>query len=193
MKSDAEELVYAMLESIGEDPEREGLKDTPERVVRMWSELYYGYDETKHPKVSVFKNGSDGLVYDQMIIDEGTYFSHCEHHMVPFFGNYWFGYIPDPHGNIIGLSKVARIVDYHSAKLQIQERLVNDIVEDIYSELCKGNVARPIGLGMVMTGEHLCKTMRGVKKKGKMTTIKLKHAFLDNPVVKSEFLQRCLI
>lgn len=189
----AEEAIRNQLIFIGENPDREGLIDTPARVVRMWSELFYGYDKTKHPKVSVFKNGTDGLVYDQMILDEGSYYSMCEHHMVPFFGQYWFGYIPDPKGGIIGLSKVARIVDYHSAKLQIQERLVNDIIEDIYAELCKDGMARPIGMGMVMTGEHLCKTMRGVKKKGRMTTIKLKHAFLDNPAVKSEFLQRCII
>jgi GTP cyclohydrolase I len=189
----AEALVREQLIFIGENPDREGLVDTPKRVVKMWSELFVGYDSSQHPKVSVFKNGSDGLVYDQMIIDEGSYYSFCEHHIIPFFGQYWFGYIPDPKGNIIGLSKVARIVDYHSSKLQIQERLVNDIIEDIYTELCKDGTARPIGMGMVMTGEHLCKTMRGVKKKGKMTTIKLKHAFLDNPVVKSEFLQRCLL
>jgi GTP cyclohydrolase I len=188
-----EELIREILISIGENPDREGLKETPKRVVEMWKEIFRGYDPCQKPKVSVFKNGSDGLTYDQMIIDEGTYTSYCEHHMVPFFGQYWFGYIPDPHGNIIGLSKVARIVDYHSAKLQIQERLVHDIIEDLYAELCKDGMARPIGMGMVMTGEHLCKTMRGVKKKGKMTTIKLKHAFLDNPVVKAEFLQRCMI
>ena len=192
-QEEAENLVRLQLKFIGENPEREGLLDTPKRVVNMWKELFVGYDKTKHPKVSVFKNGSDGLVYDQMIIDEGHYYSQCEHHMVPFFGQYWFGYIPDPAGNIIGLSKVARIVDYHSAKLQIQERLVNDIIEDIYAELCKDGAARPIGMGMVMIGEHLCKTMRGVKKKGRMTTIKLKHAFLDNPVVKAEFLQRCTL
>ena len=189
----AEELVRQQLIYIGEDPDREGLIDTPRRVVKMWNELFIGYDKSKHPKVSVFRNGADRLVYDQMIIDEGNYYSFCEHHIVPFFGQYWFGYIPDPHGNIIGLSKVARIVDYHAAKLQIQERLVHDIIEDIYTELCKDNVPRPIGMGMVMIGEHLCKTMRGVKKKGQMTTIKLKHAFLDNPVVKSEFLSRCSI
>lgn len=184
-------LVRKQLVYIGEDPDREGLIDTPKRIVRMWDELFLGYDKSKHPKVSVFRNGADGLVYDQMIIDEGNYYSHCEHHMVPFFGQYWFGYIPDPQGNIIGLSKVARIVDYHAAKLQIQERLVHDIIEDLYAELCKDGANRPIGMGMVMIGEHLCKTMRGAKKKGRMTTIKLKHAFLDNPVVKSEFLSRC--
>lgn len=126
-----------------------------------------------------------------MILDEGNFYSHCEHHMVPFFGKYYFGYIPDKNSNIIGLSKVARLVDFHAAKLQIQERLVNDIVEDIWQILCSNGAERPIGMGMVMVGEHLCKSMRGVKKQGKMTTIKLKGSFLDNPPVKSEFLNRC--
>ena len=185
-------LIREQLKFIGEDPLREGLLDTPERVVKMWKEIFRGYDKSQCPNVSVFRNGNDGLVYDQMIIDTGEFHSHCEHHMVPFFGNYWFGYIPDPEGNIIGLSKVARIVDYHAAKLQIQERLVNDIVEHIWSALCEGNVPRPVGMGLVMQAEHLCKTMRGVKKRGSMTTTKLKGAFFDNNTVREEFLKRTL-
>ena len=181
-----QEIIKQMLIAIGENPEREGLADTPTRVVKMWGEIFRGYHPENRPKISLFKNGSDGIVYDQMITDTGDFYSHCEHHMVPFFGQYWFGYIPDPSGNIIGLSKVARLIDFHAAKLQIQERLVNDVVEDIWNELCKGAV-RPIGMGLVLEGEHLCKTMRGVKKKGKMRTTKLKGAFLDNIAVKQEF------
>ena len=184
--------VVRILQYLGEDCTREGLLETPKRVVKMWGEIFRGYDSKQRPKVSIFKNGSDGLVYDQMIIDTGDFYSHCEHHMVPFFGKYWFGYIPDANGAIIGLSKVARLVDYHAAKLQIQERLVNDIVEDIWKALSEDGAVRPIGMGLMMEGEHLCKTMRGVKKKGTMTTIKLKGAFLDNPAVKSEFLNRCI-
>lgn len=185
-----QELLRKQLVAIGEDPTRPGLIDTPQRVVKMWSEIFRGYNPEAAPKVSVFRNGDDGLVYDQMIIDTGEFYSHCEHHMVPFFGQYWFGYIPDPRGNIVGLSKVARIVDYHAAKLQIQERLVNDVVEHIWEALCAGNVPRPVGMGLVMQAEHLCKTMRGVKKKGHMTTTKLKGAFFDNKSVRDEFLQR---
>ena len=187
----AEKMIRSQLELIGEDPDREGLKGTPERVVRMWDEIFRGYDPAQRPRVSVFTNGMDGLTYDQMVIDEGDFYSHCEHHMVPFFGKYWFGYIPHPKGRIIGLSKVARLVDYHSARLQIQERLVHDIVTDIWNELSKDCAFPPLGMGMIMEGEHLCKTMRGVKKKGKMTTTKLVGAFLGNPVVKSEFLNKC--
>jgi len=188
MNDKIEKNITEILRHIGENPEREGLIDTPKRVVKMWAEIFRGYDPLQRPKASVFQNGSDGFTYDQMIIDTGDFYSHCEHHMVPFFGQYWFGYVPDPKGNIIGLSKVARIVDYHSAKLQIQERLVQDIVEHIWGELTQGGVPRPIGMGLIMKGEHLCKTMRGVKKKGQMTTTNLKAAFLDNPAVRSEFL-----
>ena len=142
---DSKKLITDMLIAIGEDPEREGLIDTPKRVVKMWGEIFRGYDPSQKPKVSVFNNGADGLVYDQMVIDTGDFYSHCEHHMVPFFGQYWFGYIPSPGGKIIGLSKVARLVDYHAAKLQIQERLVHDIVTDIWNELSKDGIP-PIGI-----------------------------------------------
>jgi len=182
-----EKLIKEILIKIGENPDRPGLKDTPARVCKMYKEIFRGYDPLQRPSISVFKNGSDGITYDQMITDTGDFYSYCEHHMVPFFGRYWFGYIPDAAGNIIGLSKVARIVDYYSARLQIQERLVQEIVDDLWMELSK-NAVRPIGMGLVIKGEHLCKTMRGVKKKGEMTTIKLKGAFLDNAIVRHEFL-----
>ena len=104
--------------------------------------------------------------------------------MVPFFGNYWFTYIPSEFGNIIGLSKVAKIIDYHCARLQIQERLVKDIVDDLWEML---GTPEPLGMGLIMKGEHLCKSMRGVKKPGRMTTSKLRGALLK-PEVKSEFL-----
>lgn len=193
-KEQNEDLIRRILYQIGEDPEREGLVGTPERVVRMWSEIYRGYDKSQRPKVSVFQNGSDGLVYDQMITDSGSFYSHCEHHMVPFFGQYYFAYVPHPDGLIIGLSKVARLVDYHAAKLQIQERLVNDIVEDIWDSLSYkitddgiATLVEPLGMALVMKGEHLCKSMRGVKKKGVMTTSVLKGVF-EKSEVRQEFM-----
>lgn len=190
-KETKEDIIKDLLINIGEDIERPGLKETPKRVVKMWAEIFRGYDNAARPKVSVFKNGSDGLVYDQMVVDTGDFYSHCEHHMVPFFGTYWFGYIPHPEGNIIGLSKVARLVDYHAARLQIQERLVNDIVEDIWNELIRDG-RTPIGMGLIMEGEHLCKTMRGARKKGTMTTTKLKGNFLERQSVRDEFLKKTI-
>ena len=185
-ETNIQDHIVRMLEYIGEDPNREGLLETPKRVVKMWEEIFRGYDLTQKPKIQVFKNGSDGLVYDEMIIDTGKFYSHCEHHMVPFLGNYWFAYIPHPEGNIIGLSKVARIVDYNSAKLQIQERLVHDIVEDLWQAL---ENPEPLGMALVMKAQHLCKTMRGVKKEGQMTTSKLKGVFKTSPVARDEFMR----
>ncbi len=190
MKMNKENLIFQMLQAIGENPLREGLLGTPERVVRMWDEIFRGYDKSKHPKITTFSNGADGIQYDQMIFDKGDFYSHCEHHILPFFGKYTFAYIPSPNGKILGLSKVARIVDYHSAKLQLQERLTADIVNDLWNALGYVDEEKennPLGMGLVMQGEHLCKTMRGARKKGVMTTTYLKGIFQE-PSVKSEFL-----
>ena len=184
-----ETLVEEMLRAIGENPNREGLKGTPKRIVKMWYELFRGYDKTLKPKVTVFNNGTDGLTYDQMVVDEGNYYSHCEHHMVPFFGDYWFAYIPNPAGKILGISKVARIVDFCSAKLQIQERLGKEILDELWNALCPDNSPEPLGMAIVMKGKHLCKSMRGVKKEGLMTTIELRGAFREQADTRAEFLK----
>ncbi len=198
---DAEELVTRQLQMIGEDTTRDGLQDTPKRVVKMWKEIFRGYDKKQLPKVTTFMNGSDGLVVDEMTTDDGSFYSQCEHHMVPFFGHYYFSYIPHPKGKVLGLSKVARVVDYFSAKLQIQERLVGEIVKYLWNELTieiphdigdrpgiKEKI-EPIGIGLVMVGEHLCKSMRGVKKKGKMRSTKLLGVMKEDASSKAEFLQ----
>lgn len=184
-----EDIIKEMLIAIGEDPNREGLKDTPKRVVKMWKEIFRGYNDENLPKVTVFDNGKDGIVYDQMIFDTGNFYSHCEHHAVPFYGQYWYAYLIHPKGKLIGLSKVARVVDYFSARLQIQERLTHQIVDYIWNTLCDSdNEYPPIGMGLVIEAEHLCKTMRGVKKKGKMRTAVLKGALKDDDKARSEFL-----
>ncbi len=182
-----ENSIKQIFEYIGEDPNREGLKGTPKRILKVWNETLRGYDKSQKPKITTFNNGSDGITYDQMILDSGDYYSYCEHHFLPFFGDYNFAYIPHKEGLILGLSKVARIVDYYSAKLQIQERLVTEIVDALWDELCKSDNP-PIGMALVMKGEHLCKTMRGVKKKGKMTTSYFKGLF-EKSEVRNEFLQ----
>ena len=124
-----EQLWKQLLIEIGENPDRPGLKDTPTRIAKMYKEIYRGYNKEKEPKVTVFPNGTDGVKYTQMIIDTGDFYSQCEHHNQPFFGNYWFAYIPDSDGNILGISKVARFVDYFSAKMQIHERFTKEIVD----------------------------------------------------------------
>lgn len=177
-------LVKMILTHIGEDPNRPGLKDTPERVVAMWTEVFRGYKEDKLPRVTKFRNGSDGVVYDEMLIDKGYFFSHCEHHMVPFFGEYSFGYIPDKW--IIGASKISRIVDHFSSRLQIAERLVCEIADYIQDAI------NPKGLILLMSARHLCKEMRGVKKyNSPFETIAVRGIFLTNKRnCKDEFLSR---
>jgi len=187
-KKQVEDSVATILKYIGEDTERKGLKDTPNRVVRMYDEILKGYDETQKPKITTFNNGDDGIVYDNMVIDEGKFYSMCEHHMMPFFGNYWFAYIPHEKGRILGLSKIARVVDFCSARLQVQERLVYDVVKMIEDALTKDSKYQPLGIAMVMKGEHLCKTMRGVKKQGLMTSSHLTGVFKSDIEVRTEFM-----
>lgn len=176
-----EETVIQLLEIIGENPKREGLRDTPSRVVKMWREIFRGYDESQKPKITVFPNNNDGVHYDQMIVDTGYFYSHCEHHTVPFFGKYYFAYIPNK--KILGLSKVARLVDFHSAKLQVQERLGKEILDDLEKEL------KPKGIALILKGRHLCKEMRGVKKvNGEMTTSDLRGVFRKKLEVREEFI-----
>lgn len=182
-----EENITRILEYIGEDPTREGLIGTPDRIIRMWGEIFRGYDKEQKPKITTFDNGKDDLVYDNMVVDEGDFYSVCEHHMMPFFGKYWFAYIPNPKGKILGISKIGRVVDYCAARMQIQERLVHDIVDMLAKAL--GDEYPPLGMALVMQGEHLCKTMRGVKKRGKMMSSFLVGAFKEDAQVRNEFMQ----
>jgi GTP cyclohydrolase I len=182
-------LIKEILNEIGENPDRLGLLDTPNRVSKMYSEIFRGYDETQAPKVTTFENGKDGISYHGMVMDEGNFFSQCEHHMAPFFGKYYFGVIYHPQGKILGLSKVARVVDYFSARLQIQERLVQQIVDYLWDALCKDTEHKPLGMALFMRGKHMCKSSRGAKKDGWMVTNCVKGAFKDNAATKEEFLK----
>jgi len=179
-----EKLWRQILVEIGENPERVGLQETPKRIAKMYTELFRGYDETQKPEVTVFPNGTDGVQYDAMIIDTGYYFSHCEHHGVPFFGQYHFAYIPST--LIVGASKIARVVDHYSAKLQIAERLCQDVVN------CLWEATKPRGMILIMEGRHLCKEMRGVRKiNSPFEVIEAKGLFLNNSGgCKDEFLSR---
>ena len=181
-----EDHIRRMLEYIGEDPNREGLIGTPDRIIRMWKEIFRGYDPSQKPKITVFDNGKDGITYDNMVIDEGKFVSNCEHHCVWFWGKYYFAYIPNPKGKILGISKIGRIVDYCSARLQIQERLVHDIVKMLKEALGEENP--PLGMALVMKGHHSCKEFRGAKKEGLMTSSYLDGAFKEDAQVRSEFM-----
>lgn len=170
--------IKTILRYIGEDPEREGLKETPDRIIRMFKEIFRGYNPKEKPKITTFSNhGATGIVFDS-----GTYYSMCEHHILPFFGNYYFAYVPNPTGRILGLSKVARVVNYCAARLQLQERLASDIL-DMLSNALNNDC---LGMAIMMKGEHLCKTMRGVRNKGCMCVTHFTGVF-KNPEYKRDF------
>ncbi len=166
---------------LGEDPSREGLKDTPDRILRMWGEIFRGYNPGEKPTVTTFSNDSSTT---DIVFDSGDYYSMCEHHILPFFGKYYFAYIPSATGRILGISKVARVVGYCAARMQLQERLVREIVE-MLSDALDGNHQ---GMALMMRGTHMCKSMRGVRNPGPMTTVYLSGLF-ELPQVKQEFYQ----
>lgn len=179
-REEAEKAIKTLLSYIGENPDREGLKETPDRIIRMWDEIFRGYDPNKKPKITTFGNEDNST---DMVFDSGDYYSMCEHHVLPFFGKYYFAYIPSPDGRILGISKVARVVGYCAAKLQLQERLAIDIVKTLDEAL--GGTA--LGFAIVMKGQHLCKTMRGVRNNGKMTVSHFTGLFKDDPDKRNEF------
>lgn len=175
-----ESAIKTLLKSIGENPQREGLLETPHRIAKMYKEIFRGYNESEKPKITTFSNDMHST---DIVFDAGDYYSMCEHHMLPFFGRYYFAYIPKGDGKILGISKVARVVGYCSARLQLQERLAQDIVKMLSNAIdnyCEG-------MAIVMKGKHLCKTMRGVRNNGEMTTAYLSGVFRDNPQAREEF------
>lgn len=156
-----------------DNPEREGLIETPKRYIKALDELL----TAEPPKIKMFS----GEGYNQMIIESGIqYYTFCEHHILPFFGEVKIGYIPDKY--IIGLSKLSRIVNYFSKRLNTQERLTENICLYLWSQM------KPQGIGVMVNGRHLCKEMRGAKAKGIMRTTSLRGIFNDEKV-KMEFLK----
>jgi GTP cyclohydrolase I len=177
---DIESAIRTILAYIGEDPDREGLVGTPDRIVRMYREIFRGYDPEQKPRITTFANDMQST---DIVFDSGDYYSMCEHHMMPFFGKYYFAYIPSATGRILGISKVARVVGYCAARLQLQERLARDIVA-MLTDALDGQVE---GMAIVMKGTHMCKSMRGVKNQGKMTVAHVSGIFRTNPDARAEF------
>lgn len=174
------QLIRELLQTIGEDPDREGLVGTPDRIMRMYREIFRGYDPEQKPKITTFTNDARA---EDIVFDTGSYYSMCEHHMMPFFGKYYFAYIPKPDGRILGISKIARVVGYCSARLQLQERLARQILEMLSDALSNYHQ----GMAIVMKGTHLCKSMRGVRSSGEMTVSVLTGLFKDEPEARREF------
>jgi len=179
MSSKTEQYIYGLLKEIGEDPEREGLKKTPARVARALSEITsgYGIDIDKVLNGAFFK-----VDYKEMVIVKDiSFYSLCEHHMLPFFGKAHIAYIPD--GRIIGLSKIPRLVEAFARRLQVQERLTVQIADTIFKKL------KPKGVGVVLEAQHLCMTMRGVKNaSSSAATSSMLGVFQKDNRVREEFL-----
>lgn len=179
-EAEAKQAIRTLIEYVGEDPDREGLVGTPDRIVRMWREIFRGYDPEQRPRITTFAN-EDGIT--DLIFDSGDYYSMCEHHVLPFFGKYYFGYIPVADGRILGISKVARVVGYCAARMQLQERLARNVV-DMLSDALDG---KALGFAIVMRGQHLCKSMRGVRNAGRMTVAHITGIFNENTHLREEF------
>ena len=173
--------VSQILQAIGEDPAREGLVRTPERVARAYQEILGGYQTDP---VQLVNGALFNVDYDEMVIVKDIeYYSLCEHHMLPFFGKAHVAYVPK--GRVIGLSKIPRIVDMFAHRLQVQERMTQQIAEFIQE------VINPWGVGVVIEGQHLCMMMRGIKKEqAKMTTSAMLGGFRKRLETRMEFLNR---
>jgi GTP cyclohydrolase I len=178
-QGDIEIAVNSILRNIGENPEREGLLNTPNRVARMYQELTEGYhiDPKKLINDAIFT-----VDYDEMVVVKDIdFYSMCEHHMLPFYGRAHVAYIPN--GKVIGLSKIPRIVDMFARRLQIQEQMTSQIANFLQEQL------QPQGVAVVVEGAHMCAMMRGVKKANtKMVTSKMLGCFRENEKTRAEFL-----
>lgn len=177
------DIIKALLEMVGEDPERGGLVDTPARVVKAWKFWCSGYGEDPKDVLKVFEDG--GERYDQMVlVKDIPIYSHCEHHMAAIIGTASIAYIPN--GKIVGLSKLSRMADIFARRLQVQERLTDQIADALNDNLS------PVGVGVMIKARHLCMESRGVCQQGHHTvTTALRGAIRDEPATRSEFLRQC--
>lgn len=178
----ARDAVRLLLTYFGEDCDREGLLDTPERFLKAWTHYWAsGYGKNPKDVMKVFEDGSDN--YNEMVIVKDIQiYSHCEHHIAPIIGKAHIAYIPN--GKIIGLSKLARLADMFARRLQVQERLTTQIATSLMEEL------RPLGVAVVIEAEHLCMSSRGVEKQGSSTTTScLLGCFRDEPETRAEFMR----
>ena len=184
MKDDKRKKLEAntrnLLELLGEDPNREGLMNTPKRVAKAWDFLTKGYNENLDDLINnaIFEGESK----DMVIVKNIEFYSLCEHHMIPFYGKAHIGYIPD--GKIIGLSKLARITDLFAQRLQVQERLTNQIAQ------CLQEVLNPRGVAVVLEGKHFCMLSRGVQKQNSIaTSSSMLGIFREKESTRNEFLK----
>ena len=176
----AEDIATRLLQFIGEDPNREGLKETPKRWLKAMKHWMSGYGQDPADVMKVFEDGAEGC--DEMVlVRDIPFFSHCEHHIAPIIGVAHIAYIPN--GKIIGLSKLARLVDMYARRLQVQERHTNQVADALQEHL------EPLGCGVVIEARHLCMESRGIQKQGNYTiTSALRGVFKDDGKAREEFL-----
>ena len=179
-QADAEDAVRTLLRWAGEDPSREGLLDTPRRVVEAYGDWFRGYRED--PREYLARTFEEVAGYDEMIVlRDIEYESHCEHHMAPIIGKVHVGYLPA--GKVVGISKLARVVDAYARRFQVQEKMTAEIAR------CINDVLQPRGVGVVIEGVHECMTTRGVHKRGvSMITSKMLGTFRSDARTRNEFL-----
>jgi len=175
-----EDAFRTIIKWIGEDPDRDGLIETPDRMVRAYREYFAGYEED--PEEVLRKTFTEVDGYDEMIVLRGvTFESHCEHHIAPIIGRVWIGYIPNK--RVVGISKLARVVEIFSKRLQIQERLTAQIANTV------NEVLKPCGVAVVVKAAHHCMIDRGVRKRGAdLVTSRMLGVFRDQPATRQEFL-----
>ena len=173
-----EALVRTMLGYLGEDPDREGLRETPRRVMKAWGEWCSGYDQDP---AKVLKTFEDGACKELVLVKDIPVHSTCEHHLAPFFGKAHIAYIPN--GRIVGLSKLSRLVDIYARRLQVQERLTTQVADALVDNL------KPTGVGVVIECRHLCMESRGVNRAGVTTvTSAMRGALMEQPEARAELL-----
>ena len=179
-KAKIEEAALSILRAIGEDPQRESLRDTPHRIAEMYAEIFAGTEMNAKAELSVgFQEGHREMV----ILKDIPFYSMCEHHLLPFYGVAHVGYIPNDEGRVVGISKLARVVDIFARRLQLQERMTTQIADAIMEAL------QPDGVAVVIRAVHLCMTMRGIEKPGSVVvTSATRGLFRSRAATRAEFL-----
>jgi GTP cyclohydrolase I len=178
-EAEIKRAIASIIKAIGEDPNREGLKGTPSRVAEMYAELFMGLNIDPREELRV---GYELGHREMVVVRDIPFYSMCEHHLLPFYGTVHIGYIPDVSGRVVGISKLARVVEVIARRPQIQERMTTDIADAIMEGL------EPSGVAVVVQGEHMCMIMRGVKKPGSnIITSALRGSFRIKPETRTEF------
>jgi len=182
MSAESHDLVRQVIQAIGDNPERPGLRDTPSRVCRSWQTLFGGYQLDPAQILTTSFPCEEHQYGDMVTLGDIDFFSTCEHHLLPFWGRAYVGYIPAPDGRLVGVSKLARLVECFSRRLQIQERITDQVADSLELHV------RPLGAAVVLRAQHLCITARGVEKQHAMMVTSALRGAMKQHEVRAEFL-----